>query len=240
YHLQRTFKRLTGLTPRQYAAACRAGQLKAQLKKGETVTNAVYEAGYGSSSRVYENAARQLGMTPASYRKGGLDARIGYTIVNSPLGRLLVAATEKGVCFVSLGGSDAALERALKGEYPAAVIERNANGLNEWAEDLVQHLSGNQPHLELPLDVRATAFQWRVWNALRAIPYGSTRTYQDIARALGNPKAARAVGHACATNPVAVVIPCHRAVREDGGPGGYRWGVEKKQWLLAQEQKEAG
>src|SRR6266704_861035 len=212
YHLQRVFKRVVGITPRQYVEACRLGQFKARLKEGESVTTALYDAGYGSSSRLYERTHTQLGMTPSTYRRGGREMRIGYTIVACPLGRLLVAATEKGICAISLGDVDDELESAL------------------WSE---------QPHLDLPVDVQATAFQWRVWEMLRAIPYGSTRSYSAIAQALGNPKAARAVAHACATNPVSLVIPCHRVVRENGALGGYRWGLERKQRLLAEEAAHA-
>jgi AraC family transcriptional regulator of adaptative response/methylated-DNA-[protein]-cysteine methyltransferase len=236
-HLQRTFKRITGITPRQYADACRLGRLKTRLRERNTVTMALYEAGYGSSSRLYERAASQLGMTPATYQRGGRDMCLRYTVVSSPLGRLLVAATERGISAVYLGDSDAPLVAALGKEYPAAEIRRDGSGLEGWVEAILQHLRGKQPHLDLPLDVRATAFQWRVWQELRAIPYGSTRTYAEIARALGQPTAARAVARACATNPVSVVVPCHRVVREDGDLAGYRWGVTRKQQLLAQEQK---
>jgi AraC family transcriptional regulator of adaptative response/methylated-DNA-[protein]-cysteine methyltransferase len=225
------------MTPRQNAEACRLDRLKARLKEGDNVTTALYEAGYSSSSRLYEQAPERLGMTPATYRRGGAGARISYTIGDSPLGRLLVAATERGLCFVSLGDADAPLEGALAGEYPAAALERDDGRLGAWLGAIAHHLSGEQPQLDLPLDVRATAFQWRVWEALKAIPYGDTRTYRQIAEALGDRKAARAVGRACATNPVAVVIPCHRAVREDGGMGGYRWGLERKRALLAQEKE---
>lgn len=238
YHLQRTFKRIMGLTPRQYAEAYRLGRLKTRLREGEDVTRALYAVGYGSSSRVYERAPTQLGMTPATYRRGGRGMRISYTIVDCPLGRLLVAATERGVCAVSLGDSDAALEAALSSEYPAAEIDRDEVDLNQWVSTLLNYLNGRQPHLNLlPMDVQATAFQWRVWKELRAIPYGSTRSYGEVARVLGQPTAARAVARACATNPVALVIPCHRVVRKDGDLGGYRWGVERKRALLAQEQK---
>ena len=235
YHLQRIFKRIMGITPRQYAQAYRLGQLKQQLKEGETVTTALYNTGYGSSSRLYEQAPAQLGMTPAAYRQGGKSMHIGYAIVDCPLGRLLIAATEKGICAVSLGDSDAVLETALHSEYPAAEIQRDGVELSQWVSTLLNHLNGQQPQLDLPIDVQATAFQWRVWQALRAIPYGSTRSYSQVAQALGDPKATRAVARACASNPVAIVVPCHRVVREDGKLGGYRWGLERKQRLLAQE-----
>jgi AraC family transcriptional regulator of adaptative response/methylated-DNA-[protein]-cysteine methyltransferase len=236
YHLQRTFKRIVGITPHQYVRARRLNTLKAQLRKGQGVTTALYEAGYGSSSRLYEDAAAGLGMTPATFRRGGLGMRIEYTVVDCPLGRLLVAATERGVCAVSLGDSDAGLEAALKADYPAAEVRRNGGGLGDWVNALLRYLGGAQPHLDLPLDVQATGFQARVWEQLRAIPYGSVRTYGQIASALGRPTAARAVGRACATNPVSLVIPCHRAVGQDGSLVGYRWGVERKRLLLERER----
>jgi AraC family transcriptional regulator of adaptative response/methylated-DNA-[protein]-cysteine methyltransferase len=237
-HFQRVFKRITGITPRQYADACRLDRLKARLRERRTtVTTAMYEAGYGSSSRLYERAAGQLGMTPATYQRGGPAVRIDYATAHSPLGRLLLAATERGVCMLSLGDDDATLEQALRDEFPAADIHKDGSGLVDWLTAILRHLRGEQPHLDLPLDVRATAFQWRVWQELRAIPYGSTRTYSAIARDLGQPTAARAVARACATNPVSVVIPCHRVVREDGDLAGYRWGVQRKRKLLEQEKK---
>jgi AraC family transcriptional regulator of adaptative response/methylated-DNA-[protein]-cysteine methyltransferase len=238
-HLQRVFKRITGITPRHYADACRLGLLKARLKERGTVTMALYEAGYGSSSRLYERASAQLGMTPATYKRGGHAVRIRYSLIDSPLGRLLLAATDRGLCALYLEADDAALAAELRREYPAAEVGRDDDGLSAWAAEVVSHLRGQQPHLDLPLDVRATAFQWRVWQELRAIPYGSTRTYQEIAEKLGHPTAARAVARACATNPVSVVIPCHRVVRGDGGLGGYRWGLERKRALLDREQGRA-
>jgi AraC family transcriptional regulator, regulatory protein of adaptative response / methylated-DNA-[protein]-cysteine methyltransferase len=246
HHLQRTFKRIMGITPRQYAEACRVGRFKARLKQGDDVTTAIYEAGYGSSSRLYEQAPARLGMTPATYRRGGLGAQIRYTIADSRLGRLLIAATKRGICFVSLGDDDRTLEAALASEYPAAEIVQDGKtdepgselgGLGEWVNAILGYLKGEEPHLDLPLDVQATAFQWRVYEALRAIPYGGTRSYRAVAEALGQPTAARAVARACATNPVALVVPCHRVIGEDGGLRGYRWGVERKQALLAQESR---
>ena len=239
YHLQRIFKNVMGITPRQYAEACRMGQFKARLKEGESVTTAIFDAGYSSSSRLYERAPDQLGMTPITYRKGGAGMHIHYTIVDSPLGRLLVAATAKGICSVCLGDDDLSLQATLKAEYPAAEIGRNDVALSAEVEAILRYLHGQQPHLDLPVDVQATAFQWRVWQELRAIPYGSTRSYSEVARAIGHPKATRAVAHACATNPATLVIPCHRVVREDGTAGGYRWGSERKRRLLAQEQEQS-
>jgi len=237
YHLQRIFKRIMGITPRQYAEACRLSRLKALVRKGENVTRALYEAGYGSSSRLYEGASARMGMTPGTYLRGGAGMRIRYTIIDSPLGRLLVGATGKGICAVSIGKSDKALEIALFNEYPAAEIRWDRTGLREYVTDLLKYLDGKQPNLDLPLDVQVTAFQWKVYETLKAIPYGHTRTYAEIAEAIGRPKAVRAVARACATNPAAMVIPCHRVVRKDGSPGGYRWGVERKKTLLEKEQR---
>jgi AraC family transcriptional regulator, regulatory protein of adaptative response / methylated-DNA-[protein]-cysteine methyltransferase len=239
YHLQRIFKRVLGVSPRQYAEALRLSRFKSRLKKGDSVTGALYEAGYGSSSRLYERASSQLGMTPSVYRNGGEGMQINYAIVDSPLGRLLVAATERGVCFVSLGDSERALIAELKHDYPAAEIERDETHLHAWVSAIVAYLQGRQTQLDLPLDAKGTAFQWRVWRELQAIPYGRTRTYGEIAEALGNPSASRAVGRACATNPVSLVIPCHRAVASDGKLTGYRWGVSRKQKLLEQEHSHA-
>lgn len=235
HRLVRAFRTVLGLTPRQYRDERRLDRFKTQLKETRKVSPALYEAGYGSTSRVYERAHAQLGMTPATYGRGGAGMRIAFAIVPCTLGRLLVAATERGICRVGIGDDDRVLERGLRTEFPAATIARDDATLRSWVTELVAHLDGRQPHLDLPLDVRATAFQRRVWEALRKIPYGNTRTYSEIARAVGNGKATRAVARACATNPVAVVIPCHRVVREDGALGGYRWGIERKRALLKQE-----
>jgi AraC family transcriptional regulator, regulatory protein of adaptative response / methylated-DNA-[protein]-cysteine methyltransferase len=234
-HIQRVFKRVIGITPRQYAESLRIDRLKARLKQGDNVTTALYQAGYNSSSPLYTQAPERLGMTPATYGRGGVGAQIGYAIADSPLGRLLVAATERGVCFVSLADSDATLEAALAHEYPAATIRRADARLGEWIDVVVRHLGGDH-NIDLPLDVQATAFQWRVWAALKAIPYGDTRSYSQVAAALGDRNAVRAVARACATNPVALVIPCHRVVREGGAMGGYRWGADRKRALLEREQ----
>jgi AraC family transcriptional regulator of adaptative response/methylated-DNA-[protein]-cysteine methyltransferase len=239
-HFQRLFKRLLGITPRQYADACRLGRLKERLRERRTVTMAMLEAGYGSSSRLYERSSSQLGMTPNTYRKGGPATHIGFTIVDSPLGRLLLAATDKGLCRLSMGDADRELEADLRREFPKAELERDDERLGVWVAEVLSHLRGEQPHLELPLDVRATAFQWRVWQELMRIPYGSTRSYSEVARALGKPSAARAVARACATNPVAVVVPCHRVVRENGDLGGYGWGLGRKRLLLEQEKSNRG
>jgi len=204
------------------------------------VTTALYDAGFGSSSRLYERAPSQLGMTPATYRQGGAGMRVNYTIVDSPLGRLLVGATDRGISAVYLGESDAQLEAALQKEYPRAEIRRDRNGLDGWVNRILEHLRGREPKLDLPTDVQATAFQRRVWEELRRIPYGTTRTYSQVARAIGQPEAVRAVARACATNPVSVVVPCHRVVRGDGKLAGYRWGVKRKQALLEHESSGAG
>ncbi|HEY9633036.1 MAG TPA: bifunctional DNA-binding transcriptional regulator/O6-methylguanine-DNA methyltransferase Ada [Coleofasciculaceae cyanobacterium] len=237
HHLQRVFKQIMGISPRQYTEVRRLSCLKTQLKQGQAVTTALYETGYGSSSRLYEQASTRLGMTPATYCRGGKGMHISYTLVDCPLGRLLIAITDRGLCAVSLGDSDAELVAELLGEYPAAEFYRNDVDLSLWVSSILDHLKGEPIHLDLPLDLQATAFQWRVWQELRAIPYGSTRSYSEIAKALGNPKAARAVARACATNPVSIVIPCHRVVREDGSLCGYRWGVERKQALIAKEEQ---
>ena len=239
FHLQRTFKRVMGISPRQYVTARRFGNFKQLVREGESVTNALYDSGFNSSSRVYEQAAEELGMTPATYGRGGRGVTIDYAIVASPLGRLLVARTERGVCAVRMADTDAELEKDLRSEFPAATIQRDDAGLQETVTKVLSHLSDDQPHLNLPLDVRATAFQRQVWEQLRAIPFGETVSYADVAKALGKPGAVRAVGRACATNPVALVIPCHRVVREDKSLGGYRWGLGRKQKLLELEQAKS-
>ena len=236
WHLQRLFKRAMGVSPRDYAEARRSRRFRAELKAGESVAGATYGAGYGSSSRVYGDSQRRLGMTPASYAKGGKGARIAYATVDSALGRLLVAATARGICFVSLGDADAPLVAALEAEFPKAeVIVRDEDAIAPALDELLAHLEGKTPHLSLPLDVRATAFQRRVWQELMAIPPSETRSYSEIAAALGLPQGQRAVGRACATNPVAIVVPCHRALRADGNLGGYRWGLDRKAALLRAE-----
>ena len=235
HQVLRAFRRVLGASPREYRDAKRVSRLKSSLKEMPHVSPAIYEAGFGSSSRVYERAAGALGMTPATYARGGRGAAIRYSVVPSPLGTLLVAATERGICKIALGDSAATLERDLRREFPAARITSDTGRMDAWVQSILAHLAGTEPHLDLPLDIRATAFQQKVWAVLRKIPYGSTRSYQAVARAIGSPNATRAVARACATNPVALVIPCHRVVREDGQPGGYRWGVEKKEALLKRE-----
>jgi AraC family transcriptional regulator of adaptative response/methylated-DNA-[protein]-cysteine methyltransferase len=233
HHLQRTFKKLVGVSPREYVEARRTDRVRKELKDGETVTASIYGAGFGSSSRLYEKD--RLGMTPGRYRQGGNGMKIGFTIVDSPLGRMIVAATERGVCFVGFGDDDKYLESELAKDYPSAEIRREGS-YRKWVNAIVDNIKGRQPHLDLPIDVRGTAFQQQVWNALRRIPYGKTKSYGEIAKSLGKPSAARAVGRACATNLVSVVIPCHRAVGSDGNLTGYRWGVERKEKLLGRER----
>jgi AraC family transcriptional regulator of adaptative response/methylated-DNA-[protein]-cysteine methyltransferase len=236
WHLQRLFKRVMGLSPRQYADAHRLKRFRAGLQQGDGVAAATYDAGYGSSSRVYERAAAALGMTPATYAKGGRGARIRYAITTTPLGELLVAATDRGICFVSLGERREELVRRLHREFPAAdAIEHREPVLHSAVKTIVDWIAGKEPHINLPLDIRATAFQRRVWQELSRIPLGETRSYSEIARALGQPHAQRAVGHACASNPVPLIVPCHRVVRGDGALGGYRLGAERKRRLLERE-----
>jgi len=236
HRLRRAFRAVLGLTPRQYRDERRLERFKTQLKEGKKVSPALYEAGYGSTSRVYEGAHARLGMTPATYGRGGAGTRIAFAVVPCALGRLLVAATERGICRIGIGDDAAALERGLRAEFPSAVIARDNATLRPWVAEITAHFDGRQPDLDLPLDLRATAFQRRVWEALRKIPYGSTSSYSAIARAIGKPRATRAVARACATNPVAVVIPCHRVVSKGGDLGGYRWGVERKRALLEGER----
>jgi AraC family transcriptional regulator of adaptative response/methylated-DNA-[protein]-cysteine methyltransferase len=236
HRLARAFKRVLGITPLQYRDARRVARLKHELKGRSHVSPAVYEAGYGSSSRVYERAASQLGMTPATYARGGAGTEIGYILTPSSLGLLLVAATPRGICRIAFGDDAAALRGDLIAEFPAARIAEGSRDLAAWVARLLRHLEGREPHLDLPLDIRATAFQRRVWQELQRIPRGNTRSYADVARRIGRPAAARAVARACGSNPVALVIPCHRVIRGDGELGGYRWGLERKQTLLAHEK----
>jgi len=236
FHLQRRFKAVLGITPREYADTCRVRQLKRNLQAGDSVTRAMYDAGYGSSSRLYERTASQLGMTPDKYRRGAIAAAIRHTIVDSPLGRMLVAATDRGICAIQFARTDGELLEGLKREFPFAARKKDESGLEAWVAALLQHMRGQHLDSFLPLDIRATAFQRRVWTYLQSIPFGATRSYHQVAKAIGQPTAARAVARACATNPVAVAIPCHRVVREDGSMGGYRWGIERKQALLEMEQ----
>jgi len=237
FHLQRLFKRATGLSPREYQSARRMQQVKRGLRKGDDVTTALYDAGFGSPSRLYEQSTQQLGMTPGTYRRAGAGVTIQYAIVPSPLGRMLVAATPKGLCSVRFGDSTGDLERSLREEFRAAEIQRDDAALRSYVEPLLESLRGENTIIDLPLDVRATAFQKKVWDELRRIPRGETRSYREVAHAIGDDKAVRAVARACSSNPVALAVPCHRVVRSDGDISGYRWGVERKKKLLEREQR---
>jgi AraC family transcriptional regulator of adaptative response/methylated-DNA-[protein]-cysteine methyltransferase len=235
-HLQRTFKRTLGVSPKEFADARRLENFKKQARQTD-VTTAMYESGFNSSRALYEKATDNLGMTPAIYRKGGKGLKMQFTTTDTSLGKLLVAATEKGVCAVSFGDSEQELTASLMKEFPAAEIECDESKLKAYVRAIVEHLDGTRRTLELPLDLQATAFQLCVWAELRRIPYGETRSYKEVAEMLGNAKASRAVARACATNPVALLTPCHRVVQANGNSSGYRWGVERKEKLLAQEQK---
>ena len=238
-HLQRVFKRVLGLSPRQYADALRMERVKADLRAGRPIASALYGAGFGSTSRLYERSASELGMTPGRYRKGGEGEEIHYTIIPSPLGHVMVARTRAGICRVALGEGPRVLEEDLRRELPRAVLRSGGPEPENWVRPLEQYLSGHLPLPDLPLDVQATAFQRRVWETLRAIPEGTTRSYEEVAREIGEPKATRAVAQACAKNPAALVIPCHRVVRKNGELGGYRWGPEIKGALLELERRLA-
>jgi AraC family transcriptional regulator of adaptative response/methylated-DNA-[protein]-cysteine methyltransferase len=237
FHLQRTFKAVLGVSPKAYIDACRLRQVKQNLQAGHDVTTSLYAAGYGSSSRLYERTATQLGMTPEKYRRGAVAAVVRFTTAASPLGRMLIAATEKGICSIQFADSDGELQQGLMREFPFAVRRRDDAALAEWKTSLARLINGQESHPSLPLDIRATAFQRRVWEYLQKIPRGETRSYSAVAKKIGMPKATRAVARACATNPVAVAIPCHRVVREGGELGGYRWGVERKERLLEMEKE---
>lgn len=243
--LQRRFRKRFGVSPAEYARARRFGDFKQALRNGASVTDAVYAAGFGSGSRVYEQSDRLLGMPPARYRDGGAGVAIRYTTVASPLGRVLVAATARGLCAVTLGDDDAALVDALRTEFPRAELRRVDSGRDEWLAAVVAHVARQFDHAHAatlpqlpPLDITATAFQWRVWEALTRIPAGETRSYAEVARAIGEPGAARAVGRACGSNRLALIVPCHRVVRADGTPGGWRWGAARKGELLARERRD--
>ncbi len=231
FHLQRTFKAALGITPREYADACRMQAFREAVRQGSTVTDALYAAGYGSARGLYQRSNAQLGMTPAEYRNGGEGAFIRYTTLESPVGRMLIAATDKGVCSIQFGESERGLMENLRREFPHSTIRRGEVVLRRWVRALLERMHGTVKR-DLPLDIQATAFQRRVWQHLQTIPYGSTNSYGEVARAIGRPSATRAVARACATNPVAVAIPCHRVVRGNGGLGGYRWGVARKKKLL--------
>lgn len=236
HHLQRRFKAIVGLSPREFQSALRAGKLRTSLRDGRDITTAIYEAGYGSPSRVYEAAPTGKGMSLSNYRRGGAGRRINYSTITSPIGHVLIAATENGVCSVKIGGNESSLIAELKREYPNAEIAETGKAQSEWVNAIEKHLRGTAPALDLPIDVQATAFQWKVWRALQHIPYGETRAYAEVAKSIGTPKAVRAVARACATNPVALVVPCHRVIHSGGAVGGYRWGTARKEKLLARER----
>jgi AraC family transcriptional regulator of adaptative response/methylated-DNA-[protein]-cysteine methyltransferase len=236
FHLQRLFKRATGLSPREYQSARRMQQVKAELRKAGDVTTALYEAGFSSPSRLYEKSSQQLGMTPGAYRRGGAGTAITFAIAPTPLGRMLIAATERGLCVVRFGESVTELERDLRAEFHAATVHRDDAAMRRYIEPLLASLGGDKTTIDLPLDVRATAFQQKVWETLQRIPRGETRSYTEVARAIGDPKAVRAVARACASNPVALAVPCHRVVRSDGDLAGYRWGIDRKKKLLEGER----
>lgn len=238
YHLHRVFKAVTGLTPKAYAAAHRAQRVRSQLTQGSTVTNAIYDAGYNSNGRFYEDSDRILGMTPTRYRAGGAGTAIRFAIGQCSLGAILVAASDRGVCAILLGDDPDALARDLQDRFPRANLIAGDDDFERLVAKVVGFVEAPALGLDLPLDVRGTAFQQRVWQALRKIPAGQTASYADVARAIGAPHAVRAVAGACAANPIAVAIPCHRVVRSDGGLSGYRWGVDRKRALLARESDE--
>ena len=237
-HLQKTFKAVLGLSPKEVMDMMRIKNFKENVRETD-VTTSLYESGFGSSRSLYETAGGRLGMTPAVYKKGGKGMKINYTIVDSPLGKLMVAATTRGICAVSFGDDEKSLRDELAEEFFAADIEDNDAGLKDAVKAILKSLDGEKTILTLPLDLRASAFQMRVWSELRKIPYGETRTYAEIAEAVGNPKAVRAVARACATNPVALVNPCHRVVASNGNLSGYRWGFERKAKILKTEKEKS-
>lgn len=235
FHLQRMFKDTIGVSPKKYAEAKRMEKFKEELRSGSDVTTAMYDAGFNSSSRLYDKAANELGMTPKAYKDGGKGTEINFTITDCELGRILVARTIKGLCNVAFADEDQLLEDNLRKEFPNAEITKDAKILKEFVDQILEHLSGKKKRLDLPLDIQATAFQMRVWELLRKIPYGETVTYSQIAEQLGDKKKVRAVARACATNRIAVAIPCHRVIASSGKLSGYRWGIERKKQLLEAE-----
>jgi AraC family transcriptional regulator of adaptative response/methylated-DNA-[protein]-cysteine methyltransferase len=236
FHFQRLFKRVLGISPREYQQARRAEKFRSGLRSSVRVTDAIYDAGYSSSSRAYETGAIQLGMTPSAFQRRGEGAAIGFTVVDTDLGKLLIATTDRGICSVRFGENEAELIRDLQADFAAAILKRSDEKLQQLSRDVSRLLQGTGISRDIPLDIRGTAFQRQVWNALRRIPAGETRSYAAIAQEIGRPKAVRAVANACAANPVAVVVPCHRIVQKNGSLGGYRWGVERKTALLKRER----
>ena len=236
FHIQRTFKQMLGITPQEFAEMRRVAVFKTALRFGRSVADATYEAGFNSSRGLYERAQAHLGMTPATYRKGAPSQNIAFTIADSPLGKLLVASTEKGICKISLGDAESKLAESLYAEFPKALISADKAALKDSVQAILDYLEQKKTKIDLPLDLQATTFQMRVWRELQKIPYGKTLSYEEVAKRLHEPTATRAVARACASNPVALVVPCHRVIRKDGGLGGYRWGLERKKRLLAAEQ----
>jgi AraC family transcriptional regulator, regulatory protein of adaptative response / methylated-DNA-[protein]-cysteine methyltransferase len=239
FHLQRKFKAAVGVTPKKYMDACRMEQLKENLRNGESVTSAIFNAGYGASSRVYERSNGRLGMTPKAYANGAAGVQITYAYLETEFGLLLLAATDRGLCLVRFGDSRSELAKYLRQEFPAARLSefdgKSSPQFLNWVKSIQSYVRGENYKLDVPVDVKATAFVEKVWRYLQSIPVGEVRTYSEVANALGKPKAARAVGSACGANKVAIVIPCHRVLRGDSGLGGYRWGLDKKRQLLAHE-----
>jgi len=238
-HFHRLFKKTVGITPKQYATEKRLSRMRTNLQGDSTVTEAIYQTGYGSSSRFYEKATESLGMKPTEYREGGAGLSIRYAIVVSYLGWVLVAVTDRGICRIDFSDSQEILRKRLESTFPKAGFVEDDPDIGMIAAQTIAFLEAPEQGLDLPLDVQGTAFQHRVWTALQNIPAGTTASYGEIARQLGNPKAARAVAGACASNPIAVAIPCHRVVRSDGELGGYRWGMERKRTLLERESNIA-
>lgn len=240
FHFQRSFKAVMGVTPRQFVEACRVEALKNGLRAKTPVTDAIYDAGFGSSSRVYEKTGTHLGMTPAEYRAGGKGMTISYAAADTALGRMMIGATDRGICFVQFADSDEKLQALLAAEYPAADLQPmpadSKIQFDVWIGELQRHLDGSEPRRDLPLDLRATAFQLKVWRYLQTIPFGSVKSYAEVAEDLGQPKAARAVARACATNRIALLIPCHRVIRGTGDLAGYKWGLDRKRALIDQER----
>ncbi len=237
-YLQRSFTTIVGVSPQAYAEAHRMNKIKTALQNGDDISGSVYEAGYGSASGLYGKAKHELGMTPKMYKQKGKDTLITYIVADSGLGKLLVAATWKGICAVRLGETEQELVDTLEQEFSKATLQPDSEQLASYVKAILDNLEGKLPHLDLPLDIKATAFQKRVWQELQKIPYGETRSYSDVAKAMGEPKAVRAVATACASNSVGIVIPCHRVVRSDGSLSGYRWGVERKRKLLEREKTQ--
>ena len=239
YHFHRVFKLVTGLTPRQYGAAQREQRLRQEIVQASTVTDAIYSAGYGSNSRFYASASQALGMTPTRYRRGGMETTIRFAIGECSLGAILVAQSEQGLCAIMLGDEPEELARLLQDRFPQAELVGGDREFEQTVAQVIGFVEAPRIGLDLPLDVRGSAFQQRVWRALQQIPAGQTASYSDVASRIGAPKAVRAVAQACAANPLAVAIPCHRVVRTDGSLSGYRWGVERKRLLLEREASQA-